>query len=207
VRELGKMEYEMNKKVILGLATALGMAISTPVLADPITTQPPPLIATGDVVAYYVFADAANTSQLSEPSAGIAPFFCNHAPLCATENTAGDSVDLGVQSGPMEFQLDNLTFGKTYFSDLADSDGNFHVLITSNYDDFGVGPEPAGIPAGVIFVGWEDKNLAEGSDFDYNDLIFAFTNTNSSVPEPLTLSLFGAGLLGVASLRRRRKTA
>ncbi|MND09799.1 PEP-CTERM motif protein [compost metagenome] len=43
------------------------------------------------------------------------------------------------------------------------------------------------------------------SDFDYNDLIFAFANTQlTQVPEPLTLSLFGAGLAGVAWVGRRR---
>ena len=60
--------------------------------------------------------------------------------------------------------------------------------------------------ANITFVGWEDKNLAQGSDFDYNDLIFAFANTRltTQIPEPLTLSLFGAGLAGAAWMGRRR---
>jgi hypothetical protein len=41
--------------------------------------------------------------------------------------------------------------------------------------------------------------------FDFNDLSFSFTNTVSSVPEPATLALFGLGLLGLASAKRKNK--
>ncbi len=64
----------------------------------------------------------------------------------------------------------------------------------------------AGLSGSITFIGWEAKNLAQGSDFDYNDLIFAFANTSTTtdVPDPLTLSLFGAGLAGAAWVGRRR---
>jgi hypothetical protein len=39
-------------------------------------------------------------------------------------------------------------------------------------------------PADWLFIGFEDLTTAEGSDFDYNDLVFAFHNVAAppSVP-------------------------
>jgi hypothetical protein len=64
----------------------------------------------------------------------------------------------------------------------------------------------------IVFMAWEDHDLHSYhvSDWDYNDVIFALAykvNQHSLVPEPLTLSLFGAGLVGAAALRRRRKAS
>jgi len=98
-----------------------------------------------------------------------------------------------------------------FTTNVADSDGNYHALITSVYSDFGLGALPgpaatalAALGGSITYVGWEDKTLAQGSDWDYNDLIFAFANTSVAVPEPLTLSLFGMGLAGAALVGRRR---
>jgi hypothetical protein len=119
-------------------------------------------------------------------------------------------------SGAIEFTLHNITTGKTYTSDTADADGNYHVHISTNYADFGLGALPsaaAGVIAGlpdVTYVAWEDRQKSNGSDFDYNDLVFAFSNTSPEhgpgLPEPLSLSLLGAGLLGVFGLRRVKKS-
>lgn len=122
-------------------------------------------------------------------------------------------MDLGARSGALTFTLDNISTGLAYDSTNSDSDGNYHAKITTNYADFGVGALPsaaaavlAGLP-GITFIGFEDRQLSGGSDWDYNDLIFAFSNTaptqNPGVPEPLTLSLIGAGLLGAFRLRRK----
>jgi hypothetical protein len=94
-------------------------------------------------------------------------------------------------------------------------------MISTNFAVFGVGALPSGADSviqgllasgqSVTYVGWEDR-MTPLADWDYNDLIFAFANTTTTpttgVPEPLTLSLFGAGLAGAALLRwRRRKMA
>lgn len=185
------------------LATAL-----VPATAAPITTPPPPLSATGDVKAIYVFADARNTSFLDEASpVSWTGIFCNHPSGSCTGNTAGNIVDLGVQSGPLAFGLRNVSTGKTYWTNMPDAGGAYHATFSTNYTSFGVGALPAaaasalaGLP-NVTFVAWEDRDASNGSDFDYNDLIFAFSNTTSgTVPEPLSLSLFGIGLLGLAAV-------
>ena len=202
----------MSKRTILGafgfMAAALGAA-----QASPITTPPPTLNATGDVKAVYIFANAADTSFLNEVSPVVwNAIFCNHSSGGCTAANAGDTVDLGVQSGPIAFSLQNVTTGITYISTTPDAGGVYHAVYSTNYSSFGLGPLPAGAAAAlagltnVTFVAWEDLDATNGSDFDYNDLVFAFSNTSASVPEPLTLSLLGAGLAGVFVLRRRRES-
>jgi len=203
------------------VASAFGLLISTVAAqAGPITTPPPTLIAVGDVTAVYVFADAQDVSNLNEVTpVAINQVFCNHSSGSCTGNSAGDTMDLGIQNGAMVFSLEDLTNGNLFTNTAADSDGNYHVRISNDYSVYNVGALPSAaasviaslLSSGqtVTYVGWEDRTLAQGSDFDYNDLIFAFANTRTTtqVPEPLTLSLFGAGLAGAALLRRRRRKA
>ena len=206
----------MSKKVLLSAALGLVLSAAT-AQAAPITTPPQSLSAVGNVTAIYVFADAGDTSILNELlPAAIAQIFCNHSTGPCIGASAGNTMNLGLQNGLMQFSLNNVSTGTTFLSDTADSDGNYHVLISDNYADFGQGALPGAADAvisglissgmSVTYVGWEDLKAGQGSDFDYNDLIFAFANTTTrQVPEPLTMSLFGAGLAGAAWARRRHK--
>jgi hypothetical protein len=181
--------------------------------ASPITTPPPTLVATGDVKAVYIFANAADTSFLNEVSpVSWSTIFCNHSSGSCTASPTGDMVDLGSQSGPLVFSLSNITKGKSYQTNTPDAGGAYHAVFSTNYTTFGLGALPSaaatalsGLP-NVTFVAWEDRDATNGSDFDYNDLVFAFSNTKASIPEPLSLSLLGAGLLGFAALRRRKSS-
>lgn len=208
----------MNKGTILGAVAGVAATLCIAAQAAPITTPPPTLTATGDVKAVYIFANAANTSFLDEMSPmAITGIFCNHASGSCTGNTAGDMMDLGTQSGPLVFALRNITTGITYSSNTPDAGGAYHAVFNTSYSAFGLGALPsaaaaalAGLP-NVTFVAWEDRDATNSSDFDYNDLVFAFSNTvpsgNPGVPEPLTLALVGAGLLAIAGLRRIGKKA
>lgn len=204
------------KRAAMLLASAALAGIAD---AGPITTQPPIIDALGgNVTAIYVYADAADASYLSLVTPPpVNPIFCNAAisGTCAGPGSAGETVNLGTRSGKMTFALTNTTKGFSYDSAHADPDGNYHAKITANYADFGVGALPSGAAAAlagvssVTFVGFEDLQLSNASDWDYNDLIFAFSNTapahnDPNLPEPLTLFLMGAGLAGAFGFRRRR---
>jgi hypothetical protein len=60
----------------------------------------------------------------------------------------------------------------------------------------------------ITFIGWEDRL---GGDYDYNDLIFAFTESAvvtdriavAAVPEPITIAMFALGLAVLAGFRKR----
>jgi hypothetical protein len=209
------MPYKFSFAVGLGLLVSAASAN-----AAPITTPPPPLNATGTVTAIFVFADAGDTSILSEITpVGINPIFCNHTGGGCIASVAGATMSLGNQTGlgQIVFGLDDITIGNHFTNTTADVNNIYHAFITTDYSQFNVGALPvaaANVIQGlqnsgqiVTYVGWEDRITGQPpADFDYNDLIFAFANTVSTpVPEPFTLSLFGVGLAGAALLRRRRK--
>jgi hypothetical protein len=210
----------MPKKFV---ASVFGLLISTVAAhAGPITTPPPTLSAVGDVTAVYVYANAGDTSILNEVTpVSINLIFCNHPTSTCTGNNSGDTMDLGLQNGAMVFSLDDISIGNHFTSNAPDANGDYHVMISTDFSVFGVGALPSGadsVIAGLLasgqsvtYVGWEDRMAGQAqADFDYNDLIFAFANTTTAptpVPEPLTISLFGAGLVGAALLRWRRKKA
>jgi hypothetical protein len=50
------------------------------------------------------------------------------------------------------------------------------------------------------------EDLSTGSDWDYNDMV-VMVESVTNVPEPTTLTLLGAGLIGLAFARRKRDDA
>lgn len=217
----------MTTMKTLGIAMFAATVLAGPAMATKITTPPPALFATGDVNAFYVFANAADKSVLGEVTpTGNPVIFCNHniaSVPCTASTAASAPVDLGSATGQLEFTLRNTTGGTLFDSTtLFAGDNASHVLISTNLADFGVAglTIPIGLQtyidshAGVevTYIGWEDRYTAPGhspgSDYDYNDLIFAFTNVSTrppvTTPEPASLALLGAGLAGLGAIRRRK---
>jgi hypothetical protein len=219
------MKYPM---MVLAAAAFAASAAAAPIVpGTPITTAPAGINALGGpVTAIYIFADASHTDVLGvttpPPDSTI---FCNHAlgGTCAANNS-GDTKAIGpllppFWAGPLQFTLFDDNTGNTFFSNLADVDGNYHAFVSTDINDFGLtaaqllaaapGLAAAASHMNVTFVGWEDKMANDPNpDWDYNDLIFAFSATlpSNQVPEPLSLALVGAGLMGAFGLRRVKKS-
>ena len=120
-------------------------------------------------------------------------------------SSPGDEFDMGMvhKGDTIVFALRDATEGDLLYSVASMNADGFNHAYATPYDGTG---GPAGIPAGT-FVGFEDRLASQGSDFDYNDDQFVFTNVSSSIPEASTwaMTLAGFGLLGYAAMRRSHK--
>jgi len=214
---VGGIKAALAAVALTAISAAPAMATATPVTTiDPALN---PFTVDGHIQIVFTSKpqDAANTDLISTvPTLIPNPIINNHV------TSTGAIIDLGNYTGNLEFQLHNTKTGSTYLSDALDGDGNYHVKFDTIYTDFGLGPLTGVALASVttlategysiVFMAWEDhgKHSYNPSDWDYNDVIYAVAykaNTHTVVPEPLTLSLFGAGIAGLASIRRRRKLA
>lgn len=213
---------QLFASAIVGLLVLSGTAMATPL------TTLTPLHSNGtDMYAVYIFSSAANTLNLSETSPNsYSNFFCNYSNSACTASQIGQTVYLGPTDPGIVFSLTDVTVPNTYTTNALASDGYVHdkvsptvsaadaSAVAAAYSIFGQGalaPAAAASIASlgqmpgtsITFVGWEDTLYG---DFDYNDMIFAFTDppAPAPVPEPMTIAVFGFGLLALAGLRWRR---
>jgi hypothetical protein len=212
------VRVKIFSSLIFSLFLTSGAAVATP-----ITTLTPLHSNGSDVVAVYVFSDAGDTSVLGEvgPNA-VSNIFCNHSYGSCTAAAIGQTLDLGNTGPGIVFSLTDMTKPNTFQTDALASNGYAQDLVSATVDAgdagavdaaygiFGEGALPGAAAASIAllgqtpgtvitFVGWEDRT---NGDFDYNDLIFAFTDP-VGVPEPSTLALFAFGLAALAGFGRR----
>ncbi len=188
-------------------AAALAGVIPYPSTGTPAQVANLTATTTGPVEGYFVNFSAADLDSIAliDVTTGVTSshFFVNQTTAAGTKADFGN-VTAGDQ---LVFELFNSTLGTTVRSDADNADGVAHAYIS---------PFAGGLLSGNTFpagdyVGFEDKLQSQTTDYDYNDDNFLFTNVSgttpisqSPVPEPGSLALFGTGALGlVAGLRRR----
>jgi hypothetical protein len=168
--------------------------------------------ADGNIVAYIVGGFSAGfENQLGLRVNGTAQGgfgLDNHS------SSVGDSYNFGsVHAGDtLTFVLHDLSLGMDAYSnpslnvayDSAGETRHNHIYSTAYT---ATNPLFSGVPTGT-YVAFEDLPFP-GSDFNYNDESFVFTNTRvvTSVPEPASLALLGTGLLGAGVFGRRKRKA
>ncbi len=169
---------------------ATGSAFGEAIPPDPLLTGDPTLLG-GTYGAYFVDDIAHQTlSQTISLSVGSYEIgFDAYVP----HNGFNNPQDASFAGSIAGVELASFTVHASTAGVWTEYSGIVNVLSAGNYlvtFDF----TPGGTPAGDVVV---DRAFVVPSDTK--------GDTNIGVPEPLTLSLFGAGLAGAAGLRRRKK--
>jgi hypothetical protein len=204
-------------KVGLKVAALLaGVAACAPAIAGPVpypnSGTPNPVTytftaqSTGPLIAYFAGSGASFEEEVGLLVNGVDTGIRG---LNDHTSAVGDILNFGtVTAGDSLTFLDEIfTTAETWYSDPAmNADGGNHVYstaVTANQ----VYP---GSPAGT-YVAFEDIDFRSGSDYNYFDDTFIFTNTNitPSTPEASTWAMMAIGFagLGLAAHRRARRTA
>ena len=207
---------------MLGFAGAASAGtIPYPTPGTPITTATYNFMAasTGNITGTFIGSSAGDTDyiamfgfvggswvDLTGCPQGASIVFSGNCYVFGNQTTAqGTTANLGAVTAGQLLKFVGYDSGSgTLFSSIAseNADSDNHFYSTSLI----AGQAYAGSPAGT-FMGLEDLLAAQGSDFDYNDDQYIFSNLVATVPvpEPGTLVLTGTALAGIGGWRLRRK--
>jgi hypothetical protein len=182
--------------------SAWGDVIPYPNVGTQAPTVPLTAAATGPIDGYFYGASAGDTDlvQMCDITSGV----CSGFEFNNQTTAVGTEVDFGsVMAGDaIAVNLENTSTGDTILSSdpSMSADGINHAYVTP-YTATG-STAVAGIPPGT-FIGMEDLSLTQGTDLDYNDDQFVFTNLGAQVPEP-SLLIVCIGLAGLLPVARRK---
>ena len=215
--------------VILGLVACV--AISTPAMASPIISALDPAL-TGATVQDFESATAGNF--VSQTYGGLTVTAVNSAAVpAASFDIAGDYnggfnnqglqhiSNLGSEFQALRFDFSGATSAFGFLFGASDSswtlsafDAGNVLLDTTNIppvfasnagDFFGLGGL-SGASYATLTQNFDGIYAAGGVDYVFVDnFTYVSGRIVTPVPEPLTISLFAAGLAGAATMRRRRK--
>jgi len=201
--------------LLLTGASAHATCISAvPISAPDLTAGTPCSINAGDVDLDIVFGYKA-AADIDLLSKGVT--------LIANTDPIGTHVTLTGLTIGQDLGLDfrNNDTATDFRPGILGPDGFQHIAVRGDISDFQSDPPrsfltPANLgPALAVmtsiapladwfFVGLEDLTLRQGSDFDFNDLIFAMHASRATVNEPGTLAVLGLGLIGIWGARHLR---
>lgn len=174
---------------IVGLALAASQASAAVILGGSLFVA-----NDGNVVVTYQGSTAGyhNQLQLDSPANAWGVLFDNQT------SAVSDCVDLGFFTAGTEliFRLDVITTGESFYSGPAsrNADNLPHVRIDDAFS------------ATEVLVEFEDLFGTPEFPGGFNDLGFSATNLIAAapVPEPGTLAMFSAGLVGLVGMAWRR---
>lgn len=204
------------RQAIAALALLTGFAMSGVAQAGPIpypsggtentTLYSFTAASTGKITAYFFARSGAGyTNQIGMWVNGVSTGIYG---LNNQTSNSGDELDLGnvVAGDEIVFEMINLSpggVGPWYSKKSMNVDGKNHIYSTDFSGTLGTKSVTG------AYVGFEDLDARSGTDYNYTDEQFVFTNvaTSTNVPEPGTLALVLVAGAAAAARRRNAKAA
>jgi len=163
-----------------------------------------------------VIAAGSGTIDLTDLTSGGGGVYTEGSVDASIAKIGGGPTGFAVQKlsdftglqGPQSFGSGGYFADNAYYGDQVQIIGQYGELRLADHDGSYFGStiftnttiEALGLDPGTYTYTW-------GSGADADSIVVNIQQTTNEIPEPFTLSLFGAGLAGAAALRRRKKAS